>query len=127
MASVVRASEVRRTETPNGVMCTLASPTLGHSSQLSVWRVFMAEGQRGPWHVCDSEQLFTVVTGGATVSLEEEEVVVLEPRDTVVLPGGRQRQIAASGSMEAIVAGFSRARVTVPGEDGDRGTPPWIA
>jgi quercetin dioxygenase-like cupin family protein len=126
MPAVVRAAETRRTETPNAVMHTLASPTLGPTTGLSVWRVSMREGQRGPLHVFDAEQVLTVLRGGATVAVAGE-TVELDERDTIALPAGVPRQIAARGELEAIVTGQADARARVPGEDGDRGTPPWIA
>lgn len=47
MTVVIRKSERRRTETPNAVMTTHASPTLGESSELSMWQVQMKEGNPG--------------------------------------------------------------------------------
>jgi quercetin dioxygenase-like cupin family protein len=73
---------MRVTETPNAVMTTYASPTLG-STELSVWRVEMKASAQGPVHVMDSEQVWTGLSG--------------------------------------------HARASVPGEDTDRGTPPWIS
>jgi quercetin dioxygenase-like cupin family protein len=126
MPAVVRAAEVRRTETPNAVMHTLASPTLGPTTDLSMWRVSMAPGQRGPLHVFDVEQVLTVLRGGAAITVAGATVELSE-RDTIALPAGAARQIAARGELEAIVTGHSSGRARVPGEEGDRGTPPWIA
>ena len=50
--SVIRCGEARRTETPNAVMTTLASPTLGGARQ-ALWRVDMTGGQAGPLHAFD--------------------------------------------------------------------------
>ena len=122
---ILRARDTRRHETPNAVMSTLASPSLG-SAELSLWRVVMTPGQRGPRHIFDVEQVWTVLSGAAEVELDGETHGV-EPGDTLVFPGQAIRQIAAGdGGFEALVAARSSARALLT--DGtDKGTPPWIA
>lgn len=44
----VRSTHARRAATPNAIMTTLASPSLGSSAGLSLWQVQMNAGQRGP-------------------------------------------------------------------------------
>ena len=56
-ASLVRAAQARRTETPNALMTTLASPSQGPTAGLSMWLVEMRAGQQGPAHVFDTEQI----------------------------------------------------------------------
>src|ERR1700728_2890552 len=92
---IVHAQEVRRHETPNAVMSTLASPSLG-SAELSLWRVAMAAGQRGPQHTFDVEQVWTVVSGAADVELDGETHAVA-PGDTLIIPASATRRIAAGG------------------------------
>lgn len=65
---IVRREQCRRCETPNAVMTTLASPTLG-GAECAIWRLDMNPGQAGPLHLFDREQVWTVVAGGATVEL----------------------------------------------------------
>lgn len=122
---VVRGHEVHHHETPNAVMSTLASPSLG-SKELSLWRVVMTAGKRGPEHRFDVEQVWTVVSGGAGVELDGEDHAVA-PGDTLVFPAGAIRRIAAGqDGFEALVA--SRAGAHAVLADGtDKGTPPWIA
>lgn len=124
--TVIRAADVRRSETPNAVMTTLASPTLG-GARASVWRVEMTPGAAGPEHVFDAEQVWTIVAGGARFDVDghAEE---LEAGDTVVLPAGATRRIvaAAPGGMAALVTAAGDARASTAA-DGDRGVPPWIA
>lgn len=122
----VRAKDTRRTETPNAAMTTLASPTLGGTDGLSLWRVAMTAGQRGPRHIFDSEQIWTVLEGAITVETRQS-TVDLRAGDTVALPAGVERQLAAEQDTIAIVAGDGAASVFVPGEEAPRGTPPWIA
>jgi quercetin dioxygenase-like cupin family protein len=123
--SVRSPAEYRTTETPNAVMTTFASPTQG-SRELSLWRVTMKDGAQGPLHVFDSEQIWTALTGTASVELEAG-TVDLTSGGTIVLPAGATRRITARKDFTAIVTGYGSARVTVLGEDADRGTPPWIS
>jgi quercetin dioxygenase-like cupin family protein len=107
-------------------MTTLASPSLAGSESLSLWLVEMLAGSRGPLHVFDSEQLWTVLEGeiAATVDGTRHE---LHAGDTLILRAGATRQIASEGAARMLVCGRGDAVVSVPGEDADRGTPPWIA
>ncbi|GAA1875870.1 hypothetical protein GCM10009836_66440 [Pseudonocardia ailaonensis] len=120
---VVRRAARRTHETPNAVMTTLASPTLGGAAH-SVWQVRMRPGQEGPAHVMDGEQVWTVLEGGMTV----EPLGTLGPGDTAVLRAGEERRIVADpeAGLSALVTGPGTARAVLP--DGtDRGVPDWIA
>jgi quercetin dioxygenase-like cupin family protein len=121
----VRPAQARRTQTPNAVMTTLASPSLGASQGLSLWRVEMEPGQRGPVHVFDSEQVWHLLDGRAEITVDGA-VVPLAAGDSLVLPAGAVRQVTAAGPTAFLVCGHAAAVVTVPGEDAPRGTPPWI-
>jgi len=107
-------------------MTTLASPSLAGSESLSLWQVEMSAGSRGPLHVFDSEQVWTVLAGEIAVTVDgrREE---LRAGDTLVLRAGATRQIASEGDARMLVCGRGDAVASVPGEDADRGTPPWIA
>ena len=126
MVLVVRASQRRRSDTPNATMTTLASPTLGATAGLSMWQVEMAAGARGPRHVFDSEQVWTVLEGQLTAVVAGEKSD-LRAGDTVVLPAGAERQLAATTDVRVLVCGHGDATAHVPGESAPRGTPPWIA
>jgi quercetin dioxygenase-like cupin family protein len=123
---VVTAAENRRTETPNAVMTTLASPTQGETAGLSLWRVSMTRDAEGPHHVFDTEQIWTVLSGSATV-LVGDDLHQLTTGDTVVIPAGVARRITAGDGFEALVAGHGGAVAQVVGEPDPRGTPAWIA
>jgi len=120
--TVVRRAEQRTHETPNAVMTTLASPTLGGAGQ-SLWQVRMRAGQVGPEHVMDREQVWTVLEGAMTV----EPLGALAVGDTAVLPAGVARRIAAGPEgVSALVTGSGDGHALLP--DGtDRGVPDWIA
>jgi quercetin dioxygenase-like cupin family protein len=123
--SPVRAGQARRTETPNALLTTLASPSQGPTAELSMWRVEMRAGQQGPPHVFDTEQIWHLLAGEAEVTVGAERLV-LGPGDTVVLPPGTERRVSARADAQLIVCGRGNAVVRVPGEAVPRGTPPWI-
>jgi quercetin dioxygenase-like cupin family protein len=125
MLSLTHAAEARRTETPTGVMTTLASPTHGRSARLSLWRVEMPAGRSGPLHRFDSEQLWTVLSGRISVGSNGTATDV-GPGDTIVMPADLDRQVTAVEDATVIVCGFSDAVASVPGEAAPRGTPEWI-
>ena len=123
--SLVRAAQARRTQTPNALMTTLASPSQGPTAGLSMWLVEMRAGQQGPPHVFDSEQVWHLLAGHAEITANGERLVI-GPGDTVVLPAGTERQVTARADAQLIVCGRGDAVVHVPGEAAPRGTPPWI-
>ncbi|MEV7935766.1 cupin [Kitasatospora sp. NPDC088264] len=134
---VIRHADARRTETPNAVMTTYASPTQG-STALALWQVDMTAGKSGPLHAMDVEQIWTLLTGTAIVTLPDGPVP-LTAGDTFVLPADLARQITTADGFTAIVAGPSPAHaynpdaVTPEGacglapRDAERLLPPWIA
>ncbi|REE96970.1 cupin domain-containing protein [Thermomonospora umbrina] len=121
---LIRRSDRRRSETPNAVMTTFASPSQGGAGH-AMWRVDMAPGARGPLHSFDAEQIWAVVEGGATVELDGASFAV-EPGDTVVLPAGTTRRINADTDhgFAAIVSAPAGAEARVDGSP-DTVVPPW--
>lgn len=134
--TVIRHSESRRTETPNATMTTLASPTQGGATQV-VWRVDMRPGQAGPLHGIDTEQVWSVLRGSATVELDGEPVVV-DAGDTLVIAADRLRRITAdavAGFAAIVVAPAGLRAYTVDGTAvgavcatpvGDKLVPAWV-
>lgn len=123
---VTRRAEARRSQTPNAVMTTLASPTQGGAA-CAVWRVDMAAGQAGPVHRFDVEQVYTVLAGAATVELAGSSTR-LAAGDTAVLPAGVLRQVTADAhtGVVAIMTAAPGGRAALA--DGtDRGVPEWVA
>lgn len=123
--TVIPATAARRSETPNAVMTTLASPTQGGAG-LALWRVDMTPGASGPEHLFDVEQIWTVLGGAATVTVDGADQA-LAAGDTLVLRGGQVRRIlAGEDGFQAVVVASAGARAFLT--DGtDRGVPPWIA
>jgi quercetin dioxygenase-like cupin family protein len=122
---VIHRADARRTETPNAVMTTLASPTQGGAGR-SLWRVDMRPGEAGPEHAFDAEQVWTVIEGAATVQLEGATHAVAKG-DTVVMPAGSVRRVtSAPAGFAAIVSAPPGARARLA-DGADKGVPPWIA
>ncbi|MET9402198.1 cupin domain-containing protein [Kitasatospora sp. NPDC002965] len=122
--SVIRSTEARRTETPNAVMTTFASPAQGGTG-LALWKVEMASGSSGPRHAMDTEQVWTFLTGSAAVDLAGEALAVAAG-DTLVLPADVVRRMSSEGGFTAVVASPTPSRA-VNLETGDHVVPPWIA
>jgi quercetin dioxygenase-like cupin family protein len=134
---VIRRAESRRTETPNAVMTTLASPTQGHAAQ-AMWRVDMNPGQAGPLHGIDAEQVWAVLDGGASVELGTE-IIAVEPGDTIVIPADLPRRVsadpvaglvaivAAPASMRAYALDGSAVGPHCAAPDRDKLRPAWVA
>jgi mannose-6-phosphate isomerase-like protein (cupin superfamily) len=125
-ANLVRAGQARRTETPNAVMTTLASPSQGPTSQLSMWLVEMRASQQGPLHVFDAEQIWHLLDGQAEMTVGTQQVM-LSPGDAIVLPAGTERQVRARTDVRLVVCGRGDAIVQAAGDPAPRGTPPWIS
>ncbi len=132
---VIRYAESRRTETPNAVMTTLASPSQGGAT-CAVWRVDMRPGQAGPPHAFDAEQVWTVLDGGAEVTLGGQ-TARLRPGDTMIILAGEPRRVRAdpAAGFAAIVVAPAGARAwvhdgTIPGPrsavpDSEKVAPAW--
>lgn len=113
--TLVRHADCRRTETPNGVMTTLATPTQGGVTGLAVWRVDSVPGRRGPRHAADAEQVWTFLEGTATIELGGRELAV-GPGDTVVMTPDVPRQVTAGpdGGFVAVVTAPAGCEVYIP-------------
>jgi quercetin dioxygenase-like cupin family protein len=136
-SAVIRDARSRRTQVPSGLVTTLASPAQGGSG-LAVWRMDIAPGAAGPVHAYDTEQVWTVIAGRATVELDGGPVTVTAG-DTLVIPAGASRQMIADPQ-----AGVSAISVTPAGTHayspsgpiqvdphcatpaGDKLTPAWV-
>ena len=119
---VIRHDQTRRSETPAGVMTTLASPTLGGATR-PLWRVDMPPGAAGPTHTIDAEQIWTVIAGGATIHLADE-VATVTTGDTVIIAPDAERQLTADrkSGLTAIVTSPAGTTAT---RAGAAVSPPW--
>jgi len=111
-------------ETPNAVMRTLASPAR-HRSALAVWQATLQPGATGPQHRMDADQVYVVLTGSLTVSVDgtPEDAGI---GDSIFVPGGALRQIgnAGDGPVSIVVAMPAGAHVSTP-SGSHHGELPW--
>lgn len=122
--TVTPLEAARSIETPNGRMTTLASRTSNGSAH-SLWRVDMEAGAAGPSHRSDAQQVLTVLSGAAEITVEGEPLI-LGPGDTAVIDAGALRQVAARERLALMVSAAPTANAILP--DGtDRGVLPWAA
>jgi quercetin dioxygenase-like cupin family protein len=126
MENLIRRADARTTVTPNATMTTLASPTLGSTDGRSLWLAEMSAGATGPLHVFDSEQIWTVLDGPVSITVDGASHL-LDAGDTLVIPGAAERQVQAVADCRMLVAGEGAAIASVAGEDAPRGTPAWIS
>lgn len=100
----------------------LAAPSRG-SAELTTYRVRLDPGSAMPAHRHDHEEVFTLVSGSATVVLDDEEHLI-GPGDTVIVPSGTEHyaysQTDHADFVAAVPAGTS---FTVP--DGEDRLPDW--
>ncbi|HYJ13442.1 MAG TPA: cupin domain-containing protein [Thermomicrobiales bacterium] len=121
----IRATEVRKTVTPNAVMTTLASPTLSGTTHHCLWQVEFEPRASGPHHSMDSEQIWYLESGLVRCEIGEEEVL-LGPGDVIRLAGGVVRRFHAVEASTFIVCGEPGARAATPTTT-DGVIPAWIA
>lgn len=126
MEHLVKRADARITSTPNATMRTLASPTLGATNGRSLWLVDMVADATGPLHSFDTEQIWTVIDGTATIEIDGV-AYPLDPGDTLVIAAGAQRQVHATTACRLLVTGDATATARVAGESESRGTPAWIS
>ncbi|MFI0449804.1 cupin domain-containing protein [Actinomadura sp. 6N118] len=134
--TLILAKDRRRTETPNGVMTTLASPTQGGAGTV-MWRVDMLPGREGPLHAFDTEQVWTFVEGGATVQLGDEKLTATVG-DSLVMPADVIRQVFTDHGFAAVVVAPAGGQAYNPDGKGaedacdlapkadERLVPPWV-
>jgi quercetin dioxygenase-like cupin family protein len=126
MTIAIQPDAVRTTETPNAVMTTLASPTLNGTQHLSLWKVRMQPGSQGPVHAFDTEQVWHVIEGSASIDIKGT-THTLSVGDSLPIPAMAIRQVKTETGVEFIVCGNGDALVVSGSPGGSPITPAWIA
>ena len=101
----------------------LSSPSRGALETMS-YRVDLRPGQRLPEHTHDHEEVFHVLSGTITVSLDGEETP-LAPGDTVMIPSGVSHFSYADGSEACAILAMMPVGTIMIRPDGERAAPPW--
>lgn len=122
--AVVRSGDAPISETPNGVMRTLASPSRDGSA-IAVWDVTLQPGARGPEHRIHVDQVYVVLFGTLAVSVDGIDETAASG-DSVVIPGGTLRRIANAGEgpVTAVVSMPAGGQVSTP-SGSHSGELPW--
>lgn len=124
--AVNRRADAQISETPNGVMCTLASPAR-HGSAIAVWDVTLQPGASGPDHWIDVDQVYVVLSGSLRVAIDGIDETA-SSGDSVVIPGGALRRIATAGNdpVTALVSMPAGGQVSTPSGSHSGGLP-WAS
>jgi quercetin dioxygenase-like cupin family protein len=121
---VIDHSDQRHHELHGARFQALACPSLG-SAETSVWRLRLDPGTPGVPHRVTREEIFVVLGGSATASLDGDPQP-LSPGSTLVLPAGVELSLATDDeALEAIVCLPVGGQAVVG--DGEPFTPPWAA
>jgi quercetin dioxygenase-like cupin family protein len=100
-----------------------ASPSRG-ATETMTWRITFAPGQRLPEHTHDHEEVFHVVEGELTASLDGEETRV-RAGDTVVIPVGVRHTSFTDDATSALLLSIMPTGTVMIRADGERVSPPW--
>lgn len=122
--AVNRLVNAQISETPNGVMRTLASPSRDGSA-IAVWDVTLQPGASGPEHRIHVDQVYVVLSGTLAVAIDGIDETA-SSGDAVVIPGGALRRIATAGGdgVTAVVSMPAGGQVSTP-SGSHSGELPW--
>ena len=101
----------------------LAAPSRG-ASEAMTYRVELLAGQRLPAHSHDHEEVFHVIDGALTVSLDGDEAD-LAGGDTVMVPPGVMHFSYTREDAAATLIAVMPVGTVVIRPDGERVSPPW--
>ncbi|NUO55625.1 MAG: cupin domain-containing protein [Hamadaea sp.] len=111
---IVSATEDRVITTAAAVTTALAAPSQG-STELCNWRVRMEPGTTGPLHSIDREQLWTVLAGSLSITVDGATSRA-GIGETVILPAGVDRQVTSGDEVtDVLVCMGVGGMATVPG------------
>jgi quercetin dioxygenase-like cupin family protein len=103
----------------------LSSPSRG-ALETTSYRVDLRPGQRLPEHTHDHEEVFQVLSGPITVSLDGAETLLM-PDDTVMIPPGVSHFVYASASEACAILAMMPVGTIMIRPGGERAVPPWGA
>ena len=102
-----------------------ASPSRGAAETMS-WRIDLAPGQGVPTHTHDHEEVFHVLSGALTITLDGVETALGEG-DNAMIPAGVSHSPNASQGEDAVLLAVMPVGTVMIRPDGERVSPPWGA
>jgi mannose-6-phosphate isomerase-like protein (cupin superfamily) len=122
--AIVRATEAPRFDLPGTHFFGLLAPGRG-STELCTWRLEVEPGVHGEPHQLDHEEVFVILEGSLTVTIDGQEFD-LGVGDALAVPArspfsAANRTSAKASALVCIQAGF---RATMASGE-EIGTPPW--
>lgn len=120
---ILKSAAAPRFEIPGLTVTGLASPARG-ARETCVWRCSLPPGTQGTEHTVDREEIFVVLAGRATATLDGV-ASELAPGDTLVVPPHTRFSLGNPGrdALEAIAVLPVGGRACLPA--GEPFTPPW--
>jgi quercetin dioxygenase-like cupin family protein len=122
---ILRSDDTAELEMGGIAIRGFASPSRG-AVETMAWRVTFGPGQRLPEHTHDHEEVFHVLDGAVTASLDGEETPV-GPGDTVMIPAGVRHTSFTDDASSATLLAIMPVGTVMIRDDGERVSPPWTA
>lgn len=119
---VISETEERTTRTPAATMAGLAAPSRG-GSEVSTWRVRIADRASTPVHVITKEQVWMPVSGAFEVTAGDTTERFHVGQAAVIAAGEVRKVTAVGGDAEALVAMAVGGKARMPGSDADIALP----
>lgn len=101
----------------------LAAPSRG-ATETMAWRITFGPGQRLPEHTHDHEEVFHVLEGSLTTSIDGEETRI-GPGDTVMIPAGVRHTSFTDETSTASLLSIMPSGTAMIRDTGERVSPPW--
>lgn len=102
---------------------SVVAPSAG-SAELCAWRTTVAPGTSGQAHTIDHEEVFLVLTGTPTITLDGTSTP-LAPGSVVFAPAGSSVRLDNDAAGEAQLWVTTVVGLTASTPGGDRIVPPW--
>lgn len=121
---VVRQADAVEHRLHGAVFHSFAAPASG-SRELCAWRLEVAAGSQGVAHRVTREEVFLLLTGELTITLDGV-TSTLRPGEVALIPAGSELKVdgPATGPASAWVTTSVGLEATMP--DGSRISPPWV-
>ncbi|MCX4097955.1 cupin domain-containing protein [Nocardia sp. alder85J] len=122
---VIHAADAEVRDLHNARFTSYIRPATG-SAELCLWRLEVRPGTGGQGHRILREEVFFVLSGTATLTVDDE-ATVLAPGDAAVVPAGSMLRIDNAGPEPAEFVVVAPVGFTGELPDGTTITPHWVS